>query len=145
MPPSAVAVVMIIFDPTTRPEGASVQTDTMFAMLGAAAAVVGQPGTVAGEATGPSCRLLTVTSVTISGVKPTAPFHVNPGVYGPGKPIQGLAPKVAPSVVAGSPRSRGVVGLTSAYGVLKTFGNWVDGRPFATSAKPESGPKENMN
>jgi hypothetical protein len=30
-------------------------------------------------------------------------------------------------------------------GVLKIYGNWDDGRPAATSAKPERGPKENMN
>jgi hypothetical protein len=31
------------------------------------------------------------------------------------------------------------------HGVLKTFGNWVAAWPAAMSAKPESGPKENMN
>jgi hypothetical protein len=29
--------------------------------------------------------------------------------------------------------------------MLKIYGNWVEGRPAATSAKPESGPNENMN
>src|SRR5262249_45196592 len=54
----------------------------------------------------------------------------------------GAAPLAAPSVVAGSPRFNG---NGPVYGVLKTAGNCVDGRPAATSASPESGPKENMN
>jgi hypothetical protein len=82
-----------------------------------------------------------VTIVAISGARPTAPFHVNAGAYGlAGAPVHGVAPLVAPSVVAGSPRVS-----VPENGVLKTFGNWVDGWPAATSAKPESGPNENMN
>ena len=44
------------------------------------------------------------------------------------------------SLMAGSPRVS-----VPGYGVLKTPGNWDEGRPAATSAKPESGPKENIN
>jgi hypothetical protein len=93
---------------------------------------------------------LTVTIVEISGVKPTAPFHVNSGLLvGLFVAAHGDAPLVAPSVKAGSPRTNGVEQLAAlvqpGYGVLKTYGNWVDGRPAAMSAKPESGPNENMN
>jgi hypothetical protein len=42
----------------------------------------------------------------ISGVKPTAPFHVNIGPV-TGFEDHGDMPLVAPSVVAGSPRSNG--------------------------------------
>jgi len=42
-------------------------------------------------------------------------------------------------VVAGSPTC-GVPGKT----VLNAFGNCVPGSPFAMSARPDSGPKENM-
>src|SRR5271167_5048694 len=116
------------------PRGASVQAVTVVEE----AVVVGQPGTVAGPATGPSRRLLTVTIDEISGAKPTAPFQVNAAdVSGTARP--GEAPLVAPSVVAGSPRVS-----VPGYGVLKTYGNCVDGWPAATSAKPESGPNENM-
>jgi hypothetical protein len=52
----------------------------------------------------------------------------------------GEAPVIAPSVEAGSPRVS-VLG----YGALKIFGNWVPGWPAAISARPESGPNENMN
>jgi hypothetical protein len=43
-------------------------------------------------------------------------------------------------VVAGSPGRR-----VPGYVVLKTEGNSVPGKPFAISASPDSGPKENMN
>jgi len=120
----------------------------------AEAVVVGQPGTVApgyrAAVTGPWTRLLTVTSVVISGVRPTAPFHVNTGLtVGTSPDVHGEFPLVAPSVVAGSPRCNGFEQLDPlaqpGYGVLKIFGNWVDGRPAATSAKPDRGPNENIN
>jgi hypothetical protein len=89
--------------------------------------------------------LLTVTVLATSGVRPTAPFHVNNGLTAGGfAGAHGAAPLVAPSVVAGSPRVS-VLLLTALYGVLKIYGSWVDGRPAATSARPESGPNENMN
>jgi hypothetical protein len=81
-----------------------------------------------------------VTRCAMSGYRPTAPFHVNAGTNGPGAPVHGVAPLVAPSVVAGSPRVS-----VPGYGLLKILGNWDEGRPAATSAKPESGPKENIN
>jgi hypothetical protein len=119
------------------PNGASVQAVTVLAE----APVVGQPGAVVGKAKGPSRRLVTVTICVISGARPTAPFHVNAGVNGAGAPVHGIAPLDAPSVVAGSPRTSAV----PLYGVLKIYGNWVEGWPAATSAKPESGPNANMN
>ena len=109
----------------------------------------GQPGAVPGEGIAPSTRLLTVTSAAMSGVRPTAPFHVNPETGDGGHTVYGDMPLVAPSVVAGSPRSSGVAQLDPlvqlVYGVLKTSGNWVEGRPAATSARPERGPNANMN
>jgi hypothetical protein len=47
---------------------------------------------------------------------------------------------LASTVVAGSPGSRFDVPV---YTVLKTFGNWVPGRPVAMSASPDNGPKAN--
>jgi hypothetical protein len=86
----------------------------------------------------------------MSGVSPTAPFHVNKGLVAGGfVNVHGDAPLVAPSVVAGSPRIRGVeqllLSVQPGYGTLKPLGNCVPGRPAAISASPESGPKENMN
>jgi len=76
----------------------------------------------------------------MSGAKPTAPFHLNTGDNPPVvTPTPGELPVVAPSVVAGSPRVS-----VPGYGVLKISGNWVPGRPAAMSARPESGPNENM-
>jgi hypothetical protein len=120
----------------------------------AEAAVVGQPGTVATAGAvlviGPSSRLETVTTCAMSGVKPTAPFHLKLAAVS-GKATPGEPPLRAPSVVAGSPRCSvpvqvvGVGQFGAGHGVLNLSGNWVDGRPAATSAKPESGPNENMN
>jgi hypothetical protein len=118
------------------PNGESVQAVTVFAE----AVVEGQPGMVAGEATGPSTRSLTVTRYAISGARPTAPFHRNIGLIAGLLGAHGEAPVVAPSVAAGSPRVS-----VPGYGVLKIFGNWVAGWPAAISARPESGPNENMN
>jgi hypothetical protein len=85
----------------------------------------------------------------MSGVSPTAPFHVNPVAEFGGQTVYGDIPLVAPSVVAGSPRIRGVeqllLSVQPGYGTLKPLGNCVPGRPAAISASPESGPKENMN
>ena len=80
----------------------------------------------------------------MSGARPTAPFHVNAGVSRWGTaacPWRGAA---------GRPVGRGRVTarqrtVLTGYGVLKIFGNWVPGRPAAMSARPESGPNENMN
>jgi hypothetical protein len=81
------------------------------------------------------------------GAKPTAPFHPN-FAEDTGTATPGAAPEVAPSLVAGSPGSNGFVQVLvvahPGHGVLKIYGNWVDGRPAATSARPESGPNENM-
>jgi hypothetical protein len=96
----------------------------------------------------PSTRSLTFTIVAISGVKPTAPFQLKSAVAA-GTAVPGEAPLIAPSEVAGSPRINGFLQLVSlvqpGHGVLKIYGNWEEGWPAATSAKPESGPKENMN
>ena len=75
-----------------------------------------------------------------SAVRPTAPLYVKaapgsnalPGTYD-------VPSSLAPSVVAGSPGA-----IIPGYTVLKTFGNSVPGWPFAISASPDSGPKENM-
>jgi len=45
-------------------------------------------------------------------------------------------------VVAGSPGSSGAP--SCGYTVLNTLGNWVPGCPLAISARPDSGPKENI-
>src|SRR6516165_8755103 len=117
------------------PNGASVQAVTVFAE----APVLGQPGTVAGKATGPWTRFATVTIAVISGARPTAPFQVNGGDVLPVViPTPGEEPLVAPSVVAGSPRTS-----VPGNGTLNTYGNWVPGWPAATSVRPESGPNEN--
>jgi hypothetical protein len=123
-------------------KGASVQAVTVLGPgAGQLPAVVS--GVVAGN--GPWMRLATVTrDDAISGVKPTAPFQVNIGLVAAGFPVaHGAAPLVAPSVVAGSPRVSGTL-LTSLNGVLKIYGYCVPGRPAAMSARPESGPNENM-
>src|SRR5215469_3358536 len=132
---------MTICDPTETPSGESVKTVTVVAE---AAPPGAQWGAAKGAVRGPAMMSVTVTMFGMSGARPTAPFQVNPAAYGPGKPVHGALPAVAPSVVAGSPRVSGAA-LTALYGVLKTLGNWVDGLPAATSAKPESGQKENMN
>src|ERR1700719_1117778 len=127
------------------PNGASVHAVTVLAV--GAGQVVAVPG--AGRV--PSTMSVTVTSCAISGVRPTAPFQVN-AVPVP-TPTPGEEPLVAPSVVAGSPRTSGVGQSTPVVvipgqpgkGVLNRFGHWVLGLPAATCARPESGPKENMN
>jgi hypothetical protein len=131
--------------PAARPKGASVQAVTVVAVgVGQPGAVV--VGVVAGK--GPSRRLLTVTTVTTSFVRPTAPFHPNSGAAPVGFEVHGDAPLLAPSVAAGSPRCSGVPQLLSlvqpGHMVLKTAGNSLPGRPAAMSSRPESGPKENM-
>jgi len=144
VPPSAVTLEITTCAPAERPKGASVHAVTVVEE----AVVLGQPGTVAGAATGPSTMSLTVTIVAMLGAKPTAPFHENPVAGAGGQTVYGEAPLVAPSVVAGSPGSNGVLQVElvaqPSHGLLKIYGNWVDGRPAATSAKPESGPNENM-
>src|SRR5579864_4835942 len=118
------------------PSGASVHAVTVLA-FGVEVQPAPKPTLLlAGRA--PSTMSVTVTSCAISGVRPTAPFQVN------------AVP--ARSVVAGSPRTSGVGQITPVVlipgqpgkGVLNTLGNWVLGLPAATSARPESGPKENM-
>jgi hypothetical protein len=91
---------------------------------------------------------LTVTIVAMLGAKPTAPFQAKVGAYGLGEPVHGELPAVAPSVVAGSPGTKGVVQVElvaqPGHGELKIYGDSLPGRPAAMSAKPESGPNENM-
>src|SRR3974390_1040717 len=85
--------------PAGMPNGASVQAVTVLA-VGA-----GQPGAVPGEGIGPSTRAVTVTiRAAVSKGKPTAPFQLN-GAAPAGKAVPGEKPVVAPSVVAGSPRT----------------------------------------
>src|SRR5215472_7959732 len=85
----------------------------------------------------------------MSGVRPTAPFQLN-AAEDSGTAVPGELPAVAPSVVAGSPGTNGVAQVELArvaqpgHGVLKINGGSAPVRPAAMSAKPESGPKENI-
>src|ERR1700686_1342709 len=71
-----------------------------------------------------------------SGVSPTAPLYPNAD-----KLIDEPPAPAGSSVVAGSP---GISFVGPAYGVLKTVGDSVPAWPFAMSARPDNGPKENM-
>src|ERR1700758_279117 len=106
---------MTICDPTETPSGESVKTVTV---LADAAPPGAQWGAARGAVRLPAMTSVTVTMFGMSGARPTAPFHVNPGAYGPGEPVHGALPAVAPSLVAGSPRVS-----VPGYGVLKTAGN----------------------
>src|SRR6267143_4692697 len=73
------------------------------------------------------------------GTSPTAPLYPN---LAKAAWMQGAFVQFEVStVVAGSPGSSGVA---PAYTILKAVGDFVPGRPFAMSAIPDNGPKENM-
>src|ERR1700751_1860377 len=80
-----------------------------------------------------------LTRLAMSLVNPTAPLYLNAEC---GRALLGkrnqLELSTNPSVVAGSP------GCSVPAGVLNVDGNSVPGSPFAMSARPDNGPKENI-
>src|SRR5450631_374820 len=89
----------------------------------------------------------TLTVMSASGVNPTAPLYVNAGVAAPPLPAVYAPTSLAPSVVAGSPGIKvpeNTVLKTLGYSVPELALREPSVLPAAMSARPDSGPNENM-